>query len=123
LASATLDGFDVTTGAHMKIMIDEGFISIPEEERDALTEPMLETVVPVVLQFDKDMTFTGFEIRDSISDGDAPSLELQIEYEVIGEATEDDIPDAPSASQVTAITDEAAATQFFEKFNDRTPQS
>jgi hypothetical protein len=121
-ATATDDGFEVTTGAQLKIMIDEGFISIPEEQRDGLTDPMLETVVPVLLQFDEDMSFTGFEIRDSITDGDA-KLELQIEYEVVGEAKEDDVPDPPAAAQVTAITDQAAVDAFWDKFNDRTPQS
>jgi hypothetical protein len=122
-ARATEDGFEVTTGALLKVMLDEGFISIPEEERDGLTDPMLNTVVPVVLQFGKDMAFTGFEIRDSITDGDETPLELQIEYEVIGKATRDDIPEEPEAAEITAITDKAAADAFWEKFNDRTPEN
>jgi hypothetical protein len=69
------------------------------------------------------MGFTGFEIRDSITDGDAKPLELQLEYEVIGSATKDDVPDPPEASQVTSITDQAAVDQFWTKFNDRTPES
>jgi hypothetical protein len=120
-ARSTADGFEVTTGAQLKIMLDEGFISIPEEKRDGLTDRQLAKVVPVVLSFDHDMGFTGFEIRDSITDGDATPLELQLEYEVIGSATKDDVPDPPEASQVTAITDQAAADAFWDKFNDRTP--
>jgi hypothetical protein len=103
-------------------MVDEGFISIPEDMRDELTDQMLGTVVPVVLRFDQDMGFTSFEIRDTVSDDDA-TLELQIEYEVLGEAAKDDIPATPAAEEITAITDEAAAAQFWEKFNDRTPES
>ncbi len=122
-ARNTDDGFEVTTGALLKVMMDEGFISIPEDKRDGLTDPMLDTVVPVVMSFDKDMNFTGFEIRDTVADGSATPLELQLEYEVIGEATKDDIPDVPDASQITAITDKAAADQFWDKFNDRTPQN
>ncbi|TDV47171.1 hypothetical protein [Actinophytocola oryzae] len=122
-ARATEDGFEVTTGALLGVMLDEGFISIPEEKRDGVTDPMKKTVVPVVLKFDKDMGFTGFEIRDTVSDGDAPQLELQLEYEVIGKATKDDVPDAPDAGETTAITDKAAVDQFWEKFNDRTPEN
>jgi len=122
-ARATENGFEVTTGAQLKTMLEEGFISIPEDKRDGFTEPQLATVVPVVLKFDEDMNFTGFEIRDSITDGDATPLELQLEYEVIGKATKDDIPDAPAAAQITAITDDAASDAFFEKFNDRTPEN
>jgi hypothetical protein len=122
-ARATDDGFEVTTGALLKVMLDEGFISIPEEQQDELTDRMLNTVVPVVMRFDKEMAFTGFEIRDTISDGDATPLELQLEYEVIGKATKDDIPDVPASSDVTVITDETAAQQFWDKFNDRTPEN
>jgi hypothetical protein len=103
-------------------MIDEGFISIPEEKRD-FTDRQLNTVVPVVMKFDKDMEFTGFEIRDTIADGDATQFELQIEYEVLGRAEKGDIPDAPPASEITAITDKAASDAFFDKFNDRTPEN
>lgn len=122
-ARATEDGFEVTTGALLGAMVKEGFISIPEEDRDGLTDLMLATMVPVVLRFDRSMGFTGFEIRDSITDGDETPLELQIEYEVVGEATRDDIPDEPEASEITAITDKAAVDAFWEKFNDRTPES
>ncbi|MCA1655666.1 MAG: hypothetical protein LC635_04320 [Pseudonocardiaceae bacterium] len=54
-ARATGDGFEVTTGALLKVMIDEGFVSIPEELRDGLTESQLDTVVPVVVRLDRDM--------------------------------------------------------------------
>jgi hypothetical protein len=118
-ARATGDGFEITTGALLKLMVEEGFISIPEEKRDGLTEPMLETVVPIVLRFDKKMSFTGFEIRDTVSDGDATPLQLQLEYEVIGQARTSDIPEIPAEDQITAITDKAALDAFWEKFNDR----
>jgi hypothetical protein len=121
-ARATEDGFEVTTGALLGVMVKEGFISIPEEKRDGLTDRMLATVVPVVLRFDRSMGFRGFEIRDSITDGEETPLELQIEYEVVGKATRDDIPDEPEASEITAITDKAAVDAFWEKFNDRTPE-
>jgi hypothetical protein len=122
-ARATEDGFEITTGALLTVMIDESFISVPEEKRDGLTEPMLNTMVPVLLRFDQDMNFTGFEIRDTITDGDETPLELQIEYEVLDDPSEDDIPEAPDAAEVTAITDQAASDAFFEKFNDRTPEN
>jgi len=121
-ARSTEDGFEVTSGALLKVMMDEGFISIPEDKRD-FTDRQLNTVVPVVMKFDKDMEFTGFEIRDTVADGNATQLELQIEYEVLGRAEKGDIPDAPSAAEVTAITDKAASDAFFDKFNDRTPEN
>jgi hypothetical protein len=122
-ARATADGFEVTTGATLESMIDEGFISIPQDKRDSITDRQLKHVVPVVLKFDENMTLTGFEIRDTIGDGDAKPLELQLEYEALGKATEDDIPSQPKASDVTPITDQAAVDTFFTKFNDRTPES
>jgi hypothetical protein len=121
-ARATDDGFDVTTGARLGTMVDEGFISIPEDKRDGLTDPMLDSVLPVVIHLDKDMAFTGFEIRDTVTDGSATPLELQLEYTVLGETSEGDIPDQPAATEITAITDKAAVDAFYEKFNDRTPQ-
>lgn len=121
-ARATEDGFEVTTGALLGVMLEEGIVSVPEEERDALTEPMLESVVPVTLRFDDSMEFTGFVVRGTVTDGDAPKLEIQLEYEVLGEAAESDIPEAPAAAEVTAITDQAAVDAFFVKFNDRTPE-
>jgi hypothetical protein len=120
-ARATDDGFEVTTGALLGEMVDEGFISIPEDQRDGLTEEMLATVVPVVIRLDHDMDFTGFEIRDTVDDGDATPLELQLVYEVLGEAAAGDIPEPPAAAEVTAITDKAAVDAFREKFNDRDP--
>jgi hypothetical protein len=121
-ARATENGFEVTTGAQLKTMMDENIISLPEDKRGGLTDRQLRTVLPVVLKFDRDMDFTGFEIRDSVTDGDATPLELQLEYEVVGKATKDDIPAVPAADKITAITDQAAVDAFFEKFNDRTPE-
>lgn len=121
-ARATEDGFEVTTGALLGLMVDAGFISIPEEKRESLTDTMRETVVKVVLRFDREMNFTGFEIRDVISDGDETPLEIQLEYEVLGESSESDIPEQPAASETTAITDPLAEDQFWDKFNDRTPE-
>ncbi len=120
-ARATEDGFEVVTGALLGEMLDGGFISIPEEERDGLTQPMLATVVPVTFKLNHDMEFTGFEIRATVSDADATPLELQIGYEVLGEASEDDVPETPAATEVTVIPDQAAADAFYEKFNDHTP--
>jgi hypothetical protein len=122
-ARATEDGFEVTTGALLGVMLDEGIVSIPEDQHEALTEPMRKTVVPVTLRFDQAMAFTGFVVRGTVTDGDAPKLEIQLEYEVLGEAKESDIPDAPAAAEVTAITGQAALDAFWEKFNDRTPDN
>jgi hypothetical protein len=122
-ARATEDGFEVTTGALLGVMLDEGIVSIPEDQRDALTEPMRKTVVPVTIRLDHAMKFTGLEVRGTVTGGDAPKLEIQLEYEVLGEAEESDIPDAPPASEVTAITGQAALDAFWEKFNDRTPEN
>lgn len=123
-ARATEDGFEVTTGALLGEMIDEGFISIPEDQKDSVPQAMRETVVPVVIRLDREMEFTGFEIRATVSDDESSTrLELQLGYEVLGEATEEDVPPAPDAAQVTAITDQAALDAFWEKFNDRTPES
>jgi hypothetical protein len=121
-AQATENGFEITTGAMLESMLDEGFISIPQDKRETLTDRQLKTVVPVKLRFDKNMEFTGFEIRDSVADGDATPLELQLEYEALGKATEDDIPTQPEPTEVTPITDQAALDAFWAKFNDRTPE-
>jgi len=122
-ARATEDGFEVVTGALLGQMIEEGFISIPEDQRDGITQPMRDTVVPVTIKLDHDMEFTGFEIRATVSDADATPLELQLGYEVLGTASEDDITETPAAAEVTAIPDQAAADAFYEKFNDHTPSN
>jgi hypothetical protein len=122
-ARSTGDGFEVTTGALLSQMIDGGFISIPEEQRDGITQPMRDTVVPVTIKLDHDMEFTGFEIRATVSDADATPLELQLGYEVLGTASDDDLTEAPAAAEVTAIPDQAAADAFYEKFNDHTPSN
>ncbi|MFI7678824.1 hypothetical protein [Actinophytocola sp. NPDC049390] len=122
-ARATEDGFEVTTGALLGVMLGEGIVSVPEDKRDGLTERMLNTVVPVTIRLDRSMEFTGFVVRGTVTDGDATRLEIQLEYEVLGEAEESDIPDAPEAAEVTAITDQAAVDEFMTKFNDRTPDN
>jgi hypothetical protein len=122
-ARATEDGFEVTTGALLGVMLEEGIVSVPEDQRDGLTERMLNTVVPVTIRLNHSMEFTGFVVRGTVSDGDATRLEIQLEYEVLGEAKESDIPDAPAATDVTAITDDAAVDEFMTKFNDRTPEN
>ena len=122
-ARATEDGFEVTTGALLGVMLDEGIVSIPEEQRKDLTDPMRDTVVPVTIRLDQAMKFTGFEVRGTVTDGDAPKLEIQLEYEVLGEAQESDLPDVPDKSEITVITDKAALDQFWAKLNDRTPES
>jgi len=118
----TDEGVDVTTGALLGLMIDEGFISIPEDQRDGITDAMRDQVVPVTIQLDKEMEFTGFEIRGKVTDGDATPLELQIGYEVLGEATEEDFPEVPEAGELTNITDPKKVDEFWAEFNSRDPK-
>jgi len=115
----TDDGYEVTTGALLGLMIDEGFITIPEEQRDDITEPMRESMVPVTFRLNEKMRFTGFDIRGKITDGDAIPLEIQVGYEVLGTATEGDFPEPPAAKDVTVITDKAKADEFWAGFNSR----
>jgi hypothetical protein len=121
-ARETDDGIEVTTGALLGLMIDEGFIGIPEEQRSEITAQMRDQVVPVTIKFDRDMKFTSFEIRGKVDDGKAKPLELQIGYEVLGESTENDFPDRPVPGETTAITDQAKADKFWEDFNSRVPE-
>lgn len=120
-ARRTGDGIEVTTGALLGLMIDEGFIGIPTERQGEITAQMRDQVVPVTIKLDKDMKFTGFEIRGKVDDGKAEPLELQIGYEVLGKAKPDDFPDTPAASDLTAITDQAKADKFWDDFNSRAP--
>lgn len=120
-ARETEDGVEVTTGALLGLMIDEGFIGIPTDRRDEITARMRDEVVPITMRFDADMRFTGFEIRGKVDDGEAKPLELQIGYEVLGEAREGDFPDKPAPGEITAIKDQAAADKFWEDFNSRVP--
>lgn len=118
----TEDGVRATTGALLGLMIDEGFISIPEEQRAEVTAKMRDQVVPVTIELDSELRFRGFEIRGKITDGDATPLELQVGYEVLGESSEDDIPEVPPAGQITDIADDAAVDAFLAKFNARDPE-
>ncbi|MGH3760653.1 hypothetical protein [Actinophytocola sp.] len=120
-AQRTEDGVEVTTGALLGLMIDEGFIGIPPDQEAKISARMRDQVVPVVIKLDADMRFTGFEIRGKVADGESEPLELQIGYEVLGVAEEDDFPAKPSPSELTAITGEAAADRFWEAFNSREP--
>ncbi|OLF04931.1 hypothetical protein BLA60_38205 [Actinophytocola xinjiangensis] len=115
----TDDGYEVTTGALLGLMLDEGFITVPDDQRDEITDPMRESMVPVTFSLNEKMRFTGFDIRGKITDGDAVPLEIQIGYEVLGKATEDDFPEAPGPKDVTVITDKAKADEFWAGFNAR----
>jgi hypothetical protein len=121
-AQRTGDGTEVTTGALLGLMIDEGFIGIPADRQGEVSAQMRDQVVPVVIKLDHDMRFTGFEIRGKVDDGKSKPLELQIGYEVAGESDAADFPDKPSASELTAITDKAKADKFWDDFNSRAPQ-
>ena len=121
-ARETDDGAEVTTGALLGLMIDEGFIGIPEERQSEISTQMRDQVVPVIIKFDKDMKFRSFEIRGKVDDGKSKPLELQIGYEVLGESTENDFPDKPVASDITVIKNQAKADKFWEDFNARVPE-
>lgn len=116
-ARVTDEGFEVVTGATLDEMLAQLFITLSDEEQAELTQPMLDQMVPVTIQLDENMAFRSFELSAKITDGDAPTLEIQLGYETLGESTEDDFPEVPEATDVTAITDPAAADQFWEKFN------
>ncbi|MPZ86075.1 MAG: hypothetical protein GEV28_39180 [Actinophytocola sp.] len=120
-AQRTDDGVEVTTGALLGLMIDEGFITIPEDQRSGVTASMRDEVVPVVIRLTPDLEFTGFEIRGKVTDGDAEPLELQVGYEVVGGSSEGDFPAKPDAGELTTITDETAADKFWTNFNTRDP--
>jgi hypothetical protein len=121
-ARVTDEGFEVVTGATLDEMIAQLFITLTEEEQAELTEPMLEHMVPVTIRLDRNMTFVGFELSAKITDGDAPTLEIQLGYETLGDSKEDDFPEAPKATEVTAITDPVAVEQFWAKFNTSNPE-
>ncbi|HEY7596511.1 MAG TPA: hypothetical protein VH969_25415 [Actinophytocola sp.] len=116
-ARRTGDGVEVTTGAQLGLMIDEGFIGIPADEEADVSAQMRDQLVPVTIKLDADMKFTGFEIRGKVDDGKSEPLELQIGYEVVGEATPHDFPDKPAASETTTISDPAKAEKFWDAFN------
>jgi hypothetical protein len=121
-AKRTRDGVEVTTGALLGLMIDEGFIGIPDDKKSEVSAQMRDEVVPVTIKLDADMKFTGFEILGKIDDGKSEPLELQIGYEVLGEAHQEDFPDTPSADELTAITDPAKADKFWDDFNSNAPE-
>jgi hypothetical protein len=116
-ARRTADGVEVTTGAQLGLMIDEGFIGIPPDRQGEVSAQMRDQIVPVTIKLDDEMAFTGFEIRGKVDDGKSEPLELQIGYEVLGESREDDFPDKPSPSEITAITDKEKADKFWDAFN------
>lgn len=118
-AQRTGDGVEVTTGALLGLMIDEGFIGIPAERQGEVSAQMRDEVVPVTIKLDGEMKFTGFEIRGKVDDGKSKPLELQIGYDVVGGADSGDFPDKPAASELTAITDKAKADKFWNDFNSR----
>jgi hypothetical protein len=120
-AQRTDDGVEVTTGALLGLMIDEGIIGIPQERQAEISAQMRDQIVPVTIKLDTRMKFTGFEIRGKVDDGKAKPLELQIGYETLGKSTPEDFPDTPAPSELTTITDEAKADKFWEDFNSRTP--
>jgi hypothetical protein len=120
-AQRTGDGVEVTTGALLGLMLDEGFIGIPQERQAEISAQMRDQIVPVTIKLDNRMKFTGFEIRGKVDDGKAKPLELQIGYETLGKPTPEDFPDTPAPSELTTITDEAKADKFWEGFNSRTP--
>jgi hypothetical protein len=120
-ARRTADGVEVTTGALLGQMLEEGFIGIPTERQGEISKQMRDQVVPVTIKLDRNMKFTGFDIRGKVDDGKSKPLELQIGYEVLGEAKPDDFPDTPSASETTTIKDKDAADKFWDDFNARTP--
>jgi hypothetical protein len=120
-AARTGDGVEVTTGALLGLMLDEGMIGIPEERQAEISAQMRDQIVPVTIKFDDRMKFTGFEIRGKVDDGKSKPLELQIGYEKLGESAPEDFPDTPAPSELTTITDEAAADKFWDGFNSRTP--
>jgi hypothetical protein len=117
----TADGVEVTTGALLGLMLDEGIIGIPEERQAEISAQMRDQIVPVVIKLDSRMKFTGFEIRGKIDDGKSEPLELQVGYEVLGKSAPEDFPDTPASSDLTTITDETKADKFWEGFNSRTP--
>lgn len=116
-ARRTEHGVEVTTGAQLGLMIDEGFIGIPANEEAEVSAQMRDQIVPVTITFDADMKFTGFEIRGKVDDGRSQPLELQIGYEVLGEATPHDFPDKPAPSETTTIDDPEQAEKFWDAFN------
>lgn len=120
-AQRTEDGVEVTTGALLGVMIDEGIITVPRDRRVGITAAMRDEVVPVAIRLTSDLEFTGFEIRGKVTDGDAEPLELQVGYEVLGESSERDFPAKPAAGELTTITDEAAVDEFWTEFNSRDP--
>jgi len=105
-------GYELLTGATLGTMMDEGIATVPEEVKGKVTAEMKATVLPVRMEFDADWTFTKLEVRATVP-GEPTQLELQVGYEVAGRPSKADIPAAPPAGQVTAITDQAALAKFW----------
>lgn len=105
-------GYELDTGATLGTMMDKGIATVAEELKSKVTPEMKATVLPVRMEFDADWNFTKLEVRASVP-SDSGALELQVGYEVAGQASKSDIPASPLPTQVTAITDPAALSTFW----------
>jgi hypothetical protein len=105
-SSEVLTGITLETFLEFKVMI------FSDELKKKFTPEMLNSVLPVRINFDADGRFSKFELRATVP-GEPTQLQLQLGYEVKGTTEESDFPEPPKPDEVTAL-DKAASDKFWD---------
>jgi hypothetical protein len=104
---------EIHTGVTLNNFLEYKVMVFGEAVKKQLTPEMLKSVIPVTITLDSSGQFLKFELRTTI-EGEPTPLELQLGYEAHGKAAKEDFPSLPGADQITAITDKAAETKFWD---------
>lgn len=101
--SVNADGSQqLRTAVTLRSLVDARIFSIADDLAATISDATYETFLPMDVFFDPDGLVTKAEINGGF--GDAPHLELQLGFEMLGDPPEDQVPDDPAGLDPKYIT-------------------
>lgn len=108
---------ELTAEVTLSAFLDNRVIVFPDSISSQFDASMKSRPLQTKITLDADGKLTDLKMSGRI-DGDGHQLEINIHYRLDGVPTDNDLPKVPAASEVTALTDSAAVSDFYARMGE-----
>lgn len=105
----------LTTAVTLRAIVDASLFSLSSDLEQSISDETFNTFLPLTVFFGPDGQVTKAEINGAF--GESPRLELQLGFELTGEANEENRPPDPATidpQYVTAVTSQSEVNAFWD---------
>ncbi|WP_245975585.1 hypothetical protein [Amycolatopsis palatopharyngis] len=105
---------ELTAEIPLRIFLEHRVIGFPEQLLANVSESMRSEPLTALIVLGPEDELRRIEMAGTVSD-DGHELEVRMAYQVLEPPTENDLPPVPDAGEVTALKDQAAVNDFYDR--------